>query len=235
MNVKLKLKSLTTWVAVGASTLSVVATDKLNSNDWAYTILSSASNSFSAASTNIWRPTFDRIPAREQSCIVQNDIRWGKETNHMAAGLILQYSPDTNRPDVALFAVLRSSFTNNSGDGYSSSLWLLPVEHRYQMTLRDREGHLIPRTEWGVKCMETFMINMNEIDMYHGYQRCFLKSNHLLIVIPSPLLLRDYFQITNAGKYHLEFEIRAVKKLFVERKIEEYHLPVTVRIEIRNP
>jgi|SRR5208282_1336837 len=208
--------------------------EKLHTNHWAFGIGPSKEDSFDLGSTNTWRPTFNSIPIREQFRMVREDIHWGMETGSVAAGLLLQYSPNTNRTEIALFPVLHSNFTNN-GEGSNWTFWLLPVEHRYQMTLRDDKGHSVPKTEWGEKHSKPFEINMYKIDGYHAYAGCILGTNPLVTVIPSPLLLRDWFKITTAGTYHLEFEMRAVRKLYMERKIEEYRLPVNLEIEIKNP
>lgn len=185
------------------------------------------------AGTNSWRPYLSNINTWFPAHL--GDIQWGVETNHITSGLILQYSAETNRTEVALFPILRSESTNTSGDGYSYSFWLLPLEHRYRMTLRDENGRLIPMTEWGKMHSEPFEVNMEKIDRYHGYERYLLRTDPQVTLFPSPLVLRDYFRITKAGIYRLEFEMTAVKKFYAERKIEVYRFPDDVQVDIRNP
>ncbi len=217
-----------------------------HTNQYAFGTLPAIRDSFDTGSGNNWHPDFFEIPIKDRSRMVRENVQWGNETNWVKAGLLLQYSPNTNRTDVAFFVLLHSSYTNNPPDehhGYYSEgphgtrimFWLPPVEQRYQITLRDDNGNPVPKTKWGERFCKPIVNNFKRLDNYMGYQACDLFTYPPIIVIPSPLTLRDCFKITTAGKYHLEFEIRAMRETGQLPPYEEYNLPVKVEVEIKNP
>jgi hypothetical protein len=200
---------------------------------------------FDMENGNNWHPDFNGIPIREQFRLVQEDVHWGKETNYVKAGLLLQYSPNTNRTDVASYFLLNNGYTNNPPDeahgfypngvhGVRVILWLPPLDQRYQVVLRDDKGNLVPKTKWGEKFGKPVVLKFNRFKD-SGYQRCSLDTNPSITVIPSPILLRDCFKITAAGKYHLEFEMRVLKETGTSPPYEEYHFFVNSEVSITNP
>lgn len=72
-----------------------------------------------------------------------------------------------------------------------------------------------------------------------GYRpgKLILQSREVRELLP-PLMLQDYFKITNSGKYHLHFEMCVFKPEVEDINKEEliYFPPVDVEIEIElNP
>ena len=137
---------------------------KSDTNNWSYEILPLISHQLEAGTFNGWKPSFYSFPVKEQFRLVHNEVYFGRETNHMAAGLLLLYGPNTNRTDIALFPVFRSGWTNEYGDGNASTFWLVPVGHRYLMMLRDQNDVLVPPSKLGAESEQTFAANVNNID-----------------------------------------------------------------------
>ena len=202
-------------------------------------------NTFDTGSGNNWRPDIYGIPIKERFRMVREDVHWGEETNWVKAGLLLQYSSNTNQTNVAFYFLLNNGYTNNPPDethgfyphgpgGVEVILWLPPLEQRYQVSLRDDKGNPVPKTKWGERFGKPVASKFNRFKE-GGYQRCSLDTNPSITVIPSPLLLRDCFQITAAGKYRLEFEMRVLKETGTNPPYEVYNLPVNVEVEIKNP
>jgi hypothetical protein len=200
-------------------------------NKYVFGILAATHDSFDLGNTNDWHPNFNGIPLKEQFREVREDVQWGKETNWLKAGILLQYALNTNRTDVACYFLLNNGYTNNLPDeirgfypngvhGVQVILWLPPLEQRYQATLRDENGNLVPKTKWGERFGKPLSLKFNRFKDA-GYQRCSLDTNHSITVIPSPILLRDYFKITAAGKYHLEFIIHVLKETGTSPPYEE--------------
>jgi hypothetical protein len=195
-------------------------------------------DSYDLSTTNHWHPNFHEIPIREQSRIMREDVQWGIKTNYIKAGLVLQYSSDTNRPDIAFYPVLHSDYTNSPNsshefypdkNGAQISLWLPPIHQRYQMTLWDDKGNLVPKTKWGEGFGQPMVQSFRRIRIeYQDYHLFNLSS-----IIPSPILLRDCFNTIKAGKYHLEFEIRAMRETATKPPYEECHCLINVDFQIK--
>lgn len=215
-------------------------------NKYLFGTLATKYESFDLGRTNNWHPNFYNIvPVKEQFRMIQEEVCWSKETNWVKAGLLLQYSPNTNRTDVAFYFLLSNGYTNDLPDetrgyyphgmhGIEMIFWLPPLEQCYQISLRDENGSLVPKTKWGERFSKPVAAKFNRF-RDSKYQRCSLDTNPSITVIPSPLLLRDCFQITNSGRYYLEVEICVLKETKSNPPYEECHFPVNVQVEIKNP
>src|ERR1035441_1498372 len=111
MNAKLNWRNFITALIV-SSVIPVVAADRTEQSahkhkSGEFGILTPI-YAVDKESTNAWHPTFTSIPIKEQFRMVQDDVHWGVETNYIKAGLLLLFSPNTNRTDVAFFPVLHT-------------------------------------------------------------------------------------------------------------------------------
>jgi hypothetical protein len=144
---------------------------------------------------------------------------WGSETNHVKAGLLLEYAPDTNRTLVGFYPVLNnSSATNGNIRPDVLQLWLPPFDSRYRMELIDTNGNAVLKTAKGKvlgkpidKPFKHYRGGISEgVNIAGGYRGRPLLPNVLEDVPSDPFVLEDYFNITKAGKYHLTFEMRVM-------------------------
>jgi hypothetical protein len=175
-----------------------------------------------------WQPTTDMD--------WNKDTVWGTETNYLNAGLLLQCAPETNHTTVGFFPMLYNDCaTNGNISPDMLQLWLPPFESCYQMTLVDDKGNSVPKTAKGKalgKPISQPLKIRGGINYAAGYRGRILGPK-TPDAIPQPFVLEDYFSITNAGKYHLEFEMQVLKG--TKQGPQQYHLPVNVEIEIRKP
>jgi hypothetical protein len=167
------------------------------------------------------------------------DTLWGTETNCVKAGLLLQYAPDTNRTLVGFFPVLNNSCATNCPVGENNLwLWLPPFHSRYRMNLTDAKGMAVPKTEKGGafgKAIDLPLRVRTGINVSAGYQGKVLLLNTPNVILSDPFVLEDYFIITNAGKFHLKFEMMVVWPN-ASNPTNAIHLPpVDADIEIRIP
>ena len=177
---------------------------------------------------------------------------WGAETNHLKAGLaIAYYSKSTfpyfsDREDVIpikCFPLL--SFAGMGSDNVASNLLTvdLPMEPCYQLALTDEQGNHVQSTS-KTRAMGKSVPYHNQlaknpitgsiIDTGHRRNRDVLlkgfESKQIL-----PLVLQDYFIITNSGTFNLSFKIC----VFIpdSEYTETEHLvwlpPVNCQIEIK--
>jgi hypothetical protein len=100
------------------------------------------------------------------------------------------------------------------------------------MDLTGPDHEAVPKTVKGAALGAAFRPDPRKVDMYHGYSGRILVPDYA-DEIPEPLVLDDYFVITKRGKYQLRFELFCVKKS--GGKLAEFHLPVTVEVELKNP
>ncbi len=156
---------------------------------------------------------------------------WGKETNGLKAGLVFQYSPDTNHTLIAFCPVL----FDVSNDMH---LYLPPFDSRYQMTLTDTKGMAVFKT---AKCkalgkpIDKPLRGRTGINSEAGYRSLYLALNTPSENLYDSFILTDYFEINHAGKYHLQFDM-AVIWPSQKYPTNVVHLPpVNAEIEFKKP
>jgi hypothetical protein len=173
-------------------------------------------------------------------------VQWGPETNQFRMGLRIEYSPNTNRTEVACFAVVRNTLTNSFDDYMPARLLLPPLEWRFRMILLDSDGSAVEMTAWAkeqikgepwetaphrTKGRATRLGNQN----YDRWQLVPGGEPGLTM----PFYLNDYFNITKSGKYHLKIELRAVTEIGLTPAhhpiFKEYILPASADVEIKKP
>jgi hypothetical protein len=166
-----------------------------------------------------------------------NNVLWGIETNHIKVGLNIQYASDaTNRTLVGFFVVLyNNSDTNGNFRPNLLSLGLPPVNSRYKMTLTDDSGNVVAKTKMGNDFDQPFDLNPKRIDIYHGYAVKDFSPFYMDVLTRDPIVLENYFEITNAGKYHLKFVLNTYTGVDEHRILQPFYLPVDAEIEIENP
>lgn len=174
------------------------------------------------------------------------NTHWGLETNHVKVGLLIQDSSDaSNHTLVGFFAVLNNSSTTNGNSSPGVlQLWLPPFDSRYRMELTDANGNSIPKTAkgkvLGKPIDQPFEHNRGGVNYEAGYL-----GRTLLPNVPEPInpfVLEDYFTITNAGEYHLKFEMQVLwvtnerKGSATTANLPTVWLPlVDANIEIKRP
>jgi hypothetical protein len=187
---------------------------------------------------NAWEPNTDKD--------FDKDTIWGVETNCLKAGLLLQYAPDTNHTLVGFYPVLNnSSTTNGNADPDHLWLWLPPFDSRYQMQLTDINGNSVPKTAKGKalgKLIDQPLELRMGVNFAAGYRGQIIRPNSPDVIPTDPFVLEDYFTITNAGNYHLKFEMHVIwmtngwkGSLMKSNPPAMWLLPVNAEIEIKNP
>lgn len=177
----------------------------------------------------VWQP--------DVGIVSTNNILWGTETNHVKVGLNIQYAPDvTNRTLVGFYVVL---YNNSNANGNFRpnllSLGFPPVNSRYKMTLIDDSGNVVAKTKMGNDLDQPFDLHPKRIDIYHGYGVKDFSPFYLDVLTKNPIILENYFVITNAGKYHLKFILNTYTGVDAHRVIQPFYLPVDADIEIKKP
>ena len=90
------------------------------------------------------------------------------------------------------------------------TVFLPPVNGRYRFALFDERGELVPRTKARKAIPHESCLNGTELTMLHGHVLTVVPRGYTEPIENAPLLLRDYFEITNSGKYVLRLQIGAV-------------------------
>jgi hypothetical protein len=167
--------------------------------------------------------------------ITTNSILWGPETNHVKIGLNLQYGTDTNGRTLVGFYVSMVNDSNTNGTYLPDRLTIAlpPMKSRYQMNLFDDSGNSVSKTKTGQEFSQPFDKNPKRLDMYHGYSIKETVPFQIDIVTFEPIVLENYFAITNAGKYHLVFILNSL--IPNGNSVEPLYLPVDADIEIKKP
>jgi len=162
------------------------------------------------------------------------NILWGTETNHVKAGLNIQYASDSsNRTLVGFFVVLYNNSDTN-GNFSSNRLFLTfpPIRSIYTMTLCDDKMNVVPKTKIGKDFGQPFDTNPKKLDSHYGQRVLFPFQLDVLPV--DPIVLENYFDITNAGKYHLKFVLNTLMRTDAQGT-QPFYLPVDADIEIKKP
>lgn len=150
-------------------------------------------------------------------------IFWGADTNNIKAGLVVDYyssqafqtlTDDSSSIPIRCFPLLCNDNTNNSD---LLLLDLPSVKSRYKMDLTNDQGNAVSKTAEGEslgKAIPTFYRpspnRLTGVTIDTGWRpaRYTLFPEQPRNLEP-PILLQNYFKITNSGKYHLHFEMTA--------------------------
>ena len=152
-------------------------------------------------------------------------VFWGSDTNGLKAGLSMGYYSGqsfqyfTRRSDaipIRCFLVMDYNGTN-FGHGFKDVLILdLPQKPCYQLDLQDAQGRAVQKTAKGKELSnivpEYYKLSPNPstgsiVDMGHRPHRQHVPNDGFSSPLTEPFILQDYFAITNAGKYKLNFRL----------------------------
>ena len=160
---------------------------------------------------------------------------WGAETNHVKAGLNIQYSTDSTGRTLAGFVVAMywDCDTNGNLRPNVMSLAMAPTNSRYTMALYDERGNAVAKTKFGKEHDQPFNTSPKDLFFYHGYGPVDIFPLQLDVLVSERVVLENYFVITNAGKYHLNFVLNTLKG--DEHGIQPWYFPVNTEIEIKKP
>jgi len=132
---------------------------------------------------------------------------WGTETNGVRAGC--WFPTGTNASSIGIIPELEYGITTN-GPADKILVFLPPESSRYKMALFDEHGKPVSKTKVGESIGKTIQAQPHTINWQHGYVSFGLTRGHLEPTGDGPLLLSNYFQITNSGRYRLELQIGIV-------------------------
>ena len=145
---------------------------------------------------------------------------WGAETNGVKAGLYVEklrgLAGLTNRVPIQCHPLLYNSSTNNGNLGPGMLMFYLPaIESRYRLELTDEKGNAVKKTTKGNalgKPAPQSSSPATSVRINTGWRR---KEQFIILAreergLPE-LKLQDYFKIVDSGKYHLHFEMSALK------------------------
>jgi hypothetical protein len=180
------------------------------------------------------------------------NTQWGLETNNVKVGLLIQDSSDaSNHTMVGFYPVLNnSSATNGNATPGRLNLWLPPFDSRYRMELIDANGNAVPKTAKGKvlgrpidQPFKHYRGGISEgVNIAGGYRGRILLPNTRDLIPTDAFVLEDYFAITNAGKYHLKFEMQVIwitsgwkSSLLKSNPPAMWLPPVNAEIEIKKP
>ena len=170
----------------------------------------------------------------KMSLISKTNIIWGMETNNIKAGLNIQYSSGAAaHTSVAFFVVLFDSNYPDLNFPPDGLMCFPPVSSRYTMILFDGQSNVVAKTEAAKKNELSFDGHLpRNADIYHGYGARKLTPFGLDVLPFDPVILEDYFNITNAGIYHLKF----VLNTYIDNQgAKPFCLPVEADIIINKP
>jgi hypothetical protein len=198
--------------------------------------------SFRCHAVDAWRPDLS-APNMDPEI----NTHWGLETNHVKVGLLIQNSSAaSNHTLVGFYPVLNNnSATNGNARPDVLQLWLPPFDSRYRMELTDTNGNAVPKTAKGKALGKPIdqPFERRGTGIRVNFEAGYL-GRTLLPNVPEPtdpFVLKDYFNITNAGKYHLKFEMRVIwitegREHSTKSNPPAMWLPpVNAEIEIKNP
>ena len=179
-------------------------------------------------------------------------VFWGMETNGIKAGLSIGYyssskfeyfTSDPKAIPIRCFPQLHNSNTNNGNLDSDLAVFDLPtsLESRYRLDLRDEKGNLVEKTKKGEAlgkitphAYKPSPSPFTGVTIDTGWRpaRYMLFSNQSRDVSP-PLVLQDYFKITNSGVFHLHFEMCAFKVISSETNELIQFPSVDAKIDIK--
>jgi len=174
---------------------------------------------------------------------IHEGVYWGAETNSVKAGLYIEKLQSlaslSNHVPIQCHPLLYNSSTNNGNLGTGMLMYYLPaIESRYRLELTDEKGKAVKKTAKGKALGKPFTQPSNPtsgIGINTGWRR---KEKFILLAkeergLPE-FLLQDYFKINDSGRYHLHFEMSALKPSPNDAdKVELVHFPpVDIEIQI---
>jgi hypothetical protein len=98
----------------------------------------------------------------------------------------------------------------------------------------DEGGTPVSKTRWGKRFGKTLSREFKDRRSAKSL-RCVMVSDTPTTVLASPLLLKECFNITKAGKYQLKFEMHAVQETGMKAPDKLYVFHVDVQIPVDNP
>ena len=182
-----------------------------------------------------WQPSIAGIDEN-----FADEIRWGAETNCLKAGLLVQFAPATNRTLVGFYPVLNNRCQSNCVSGLSDTLpiWLPSFDRCYAMMLTDGDGSVVSKTENGIalgkQIDQPFRVR-DGINLAAGYHGRILLLNKPDLILTDSFVLEDYFEITKAGKYHLQVQMTIIWPLKTNLTNIVHLPPVNTEFEIKSP
>lgn len=133
-------------------------------------------------------------------------IVWGLETNGLSAGLLIYTNQTTSR----FIPVLRRQVVATNW----LYLSLPPKENLLQMDLWDAGNRAVAKTDRGRalgRPLREPLRVVSGINYHAGYSKCAMPPPEFAQLLTNlAFTLDDYFNITNAGNYHLKFLMRVV-------------------------
>ena len=169
------------------------------------------------------------------------DTFWGGETNGIKVALLIQPFVSSNNLPIHCSPVIKSSI---KGSNNLNEVWVYfpPLEYCCQLSLRDGNGNAVAKTSIGKTLGQAitkplFLKGGRNVEA--GYRMRPLMQNHSEVLSDYSFNLRDYFAMTNAGKYQLTFEMKIIptplkrQKLFSDPPPTITLPPVIAEVEIR--
>ena len=138
---------------------------------------------------------------------------WGAETNGVKVALVIKPLASFNNIPIHCTPVIKSSI-KGSNNLNTVNLYFLPFEHCFQMTLKDENGNLVPKTArgkmLGKPVTEPLRIK-GGLNFQAGYKMRPIIQNHSEVLSDFSFNIQDYFEATNSGKYRLQYEMQVVR------------------------
>lgn len=180
-------------------------------------------------------------PANSAIKQTPESVYWGIETNGVKAGLYIEKLQGlaglTNRVPIQCHPLFYNNSTNNGNLAPGMLLLYLPaIESRYLLELTDEKGNAVKKTSKGKalgKPVTQPSTPAKGINTGWRRQEQFIFLAKEVRGLPD-FMLQDYFKINNSGKYHLHFEMSALKPSPNDAdKVELIHFPpVDVEVQI---
>ena len=101
------------------------------------------------------------------------------------------------------------------------------------MNLFDDNEKAVSKTKIGLKFSQAFDKYPKRTEVNQGYAIKDVIPFQIDVVAFEPIVLENYFEITNAGKYHLKFVMNSL--LGDGHSVGPFYLPVEADIEIKKP
>jgi hypothetical protein len=136
---------------------------------------------------------------------------FGADTNGAAIALYINQIISTNNAPIRCTPILKSGLMQTNGFW----LWFPPLESCYQLTLLDEHGNSVLKTPkgklLGKPITEPLMVKVGGVNIKGGYKGRKITASQTETLSDFAFVLQDYFILTNSGKYHLIFSMRAVR------------------------
>ena len=142
-----------------------------------------------------------------ESSLLEPNTFWGAETNGFKAGLNVEVSSGTNALMMCT-PILNSSHTN------TVRLYFPPLKNRYIMELTDSSGRSVKKTKAGEALCDGLtepfgaIVGINRSAGYRALPP--LDPNDAARLDGYKFSLKDFFNITNVGKYTLTLQMKVI-------------------------